>query len=82
VRYLIISDIHGNWEALRGVLSHVRRKRYDQVMFLGDAVGYGASPNLVVGWLRSLGPSTVAVRGNHNAGASLDHNHHACPLGE
>jgi predicted phosphodiesterase len=66
VRYLIISDIHGNWEALRGVLSHVRRKRYDQVMFLGDAVGYGASPNLVVGWLRSLGPSTVAVRGNHD----------------
>lgn len=66
MRYLIISDIHGNWEALRGVLSHVRRKRYDQVMFLGDAVGYGASPNLVVGWLRSLGPSTVAVRGNHD----------------
>ncbi len=66
MRYLIISDIHGNWEALRGVLSHVRRKRYDRVMFLGDAVGYGASPNLVVGWLRSLGPSTVAVRGNHD----------------
>jgi len=66
VRYLIVSDIHSNWEALRGVLSHVRRKRYDRVVFLGDAVGYGASPNLVVGWLRSLGPSTVAVRGNHD----------------
>ena len=66
MRYLIISDIHGNWEALRGVLSHVRRKRYDRVVFLGDAVGYGASPNLVVGWLRSLGPSSVAVRGNHD----------------
>ena len=66
MRYLIISDVHGNWEALRGVLGHVRRKRYDRVVFLGDAVGYGASPNLVVGWLRSLGPSTVAVRGNHD----------------
>lgn len=66
MRYLIVSDIHSNWEALRGVLSHVRRKRYDRVVFLGDAVGYGASPNLVVGWLRSLGPSTVAVRGNHD----------------
>ena len=66
MRYLIISDIHGNWEALRGVLNHVRRKRYDRIAFLGDAVGYGASPNLVVGWLRSLGPSAVAVRGNHD----------------
>jgi predicted phosphodiesterase len=66
VRYLIVSDIHGNWEALRGVLNHVRRKRYDRVVFLGDAVGYGASPNLVVGWLRSLGPATAAVRGNHD----------------
>ncbi len=66
MRYLIISDIHGNWEALRGVLNHVRRKRYDRVVFLGDAVGYGASPNLVLGWLRSLGPPATAVRGNHD----------------
>jgi predicted phosphodiesterase len=66
VRYLIISDVHGNWEALRGVLNHVRRKRYDRLIFLGDAVGYGASPNQVLSWLRSLGPPPVVVRGNHD----------------
>jgi predicted phosphodiesterase len=66
VRYLIISDIHGNFEALRGVLNHVRRKRYDQVVFLGDAVGYGASPNQVLSWLRALGPPAILVRGNHD----------------
>jgi predicted phosphodiesterase len=66
VRYLIISDIHGNWEAMRGVLNHVRRKRFDKVIFLGDAVGYGASPNQVLSWLRSLGPPPVVVRGNHD----------------
>jgi predicted phosphodiesterase len=66
VRYLILSDVHGNWEALRAVLSHVRRKRYDRVVFLGDAVGYGASPNQVLGWLRSLGPPAIVVRGNHD----------------
>jgi predicted phosphodiesterase len=66
VRYLIISDVHGNWEALRGVLNHVRRKRFDRVIFLGDAVGYGASPNQVLSWLRSLGPPPVVVRGNHD----------------
>jgi predicted phosphodiesterase len=66
VRYLILSDVHGNYEALRAVLGHVRRKRFDQVAFLGDAVGYGASPNQVLNWLRSLGGSAVMVRGNHD----------------
>jgi predicted phosphodiesterase len=66
VRHLIVSDIHSNWEALHGVLTHVRRKRFDRVLFLGDAVGYGASPNQVVGWLRSLGSQVEGVRGNHD----------------
>ena len=66
MRYLILSDIHANWEALQAVRAHVRRKRFDRVVFLGDAVGYGASPNRVLDWLRSLGNSLVAVRGNHD----------------
>lgn len=66
MRHLIVSDIHGNWEALHGVLTHVRRKRFDRVLFLGDAIGYGASPNQVVAWLRSLGSDLAAVRGNHD----------------
>jgi len=66
MRYLILSDIHGNWEALQAVLRHARRKRYTRILFLGDAVGYGASPNLVVDWLRSLGGRVVAIRGNHD----------------
>jgi predicted phosphodiesterase len=66
VRYLILSDIHANREALDSVLHHVRRKRYDRVLFLGDAVGYGASPNQILEWLRSLGQQAVLVRGNHD----------------
>ena len=66
MRYLILSDIHANWEALQAVRAHVRRKRFDRVVFLGDAVGYGASPNRVLDWLRSLGSDLVAVRGNHD----------------
>jgi len=53
-------------DALQGVLRHVRRKRYDRVVFLGDAVGYGASPNAVVSWLHGLGSSALIVRGNHD----------------
>ena len=66
MRYLILSDIHANWEALHAVVNHVRRKRYDRVLFLGDAVGYGASPNNVLNWLRSQGPPPLVVRGNHD----------------
>jgi len=66
MRYLVLSDVHGNWEALQAVLRHARRKRHGRVLFLGDAVGYGASPNLVVDWLRSLGGRVVAIRGNHD----------------
>jgi len=70
VRYLIVSDVHANHEALEAVLHHVRRKRYDRVLFLGDAVGYGASPNRVLAWLRSLGSQAAMVRGTH---------HRVCP---
>ena len=66
MRYLILSDIHANWEAVQAIRAHVRRKRYDRVAFLGDAVGYGASPNRVLDWLRSLGSSLDVVRGNHD----------------
>lgn len=66
MRFLILSDIHANWDALQAVMRHVRRKRYDRVVFLGDAVGYGASPNAVLNWLHDLGPSAAIVRGNHD----------------
>lgn len=66
MRYLVISDIHANWEALEAVLHKTKRKRYDRVLFLGDAVGYGASANRVLDWLRSLSPAPLVVRGNHD----------------
>jgi predicted phosphodiesterase len=36
VRYLILSDIHGNWDALVAVLRRVKRKRFDATLVLGD----------------------------------------------
>jgi predicted phosphodiesterase len=65
MRYLILSDIHSNQEALRAVLSFVRRKPWDKVVVLGDVVGYGADPNQTVDMLRALKP-LVVVRGNHD----------------
>lgn len=66
MRYLVLSDIHGNLAALEAVLSRVRRKRFDAVLMLGDVVGYGASPNQVVEALRELKPDMPRIRGNHD----------------
>ncbi len=61
--YLILSDIHGNWEALEAVLASARG-RYDRVLCLGDLAGYGADPNAVIDWTRAN--ATAVVRGNHD----------------
>jgi predicted phosphodiesterase len=65
MKYLILSDIHSNQEALGAVMSFVRRKRWDKAIFLGDLVGYGANPNQTVDTLRALKPF-VGIRGNHD----------------
>ncbi|PYQ66300.1 MAG: metallophosphoesterase [Acidobacteria bacterium] len=66
MRYLILSDMHANWEAFETVLRRARRKRYEAVLVLGDLVGYGAAPNQVVDAVRRMGPRLYTVRGNHD----------------
>ena len=61
--YLIVSDIHGNFEALGAVLEDARG-RYDRILCLGDLVGYGAEPNPVTDWARANAASVI--RGNHD----------------
>ena len=72
VRYLVISDIHGNLEALDTVLAALTPLGYDKVLVLGDLVGYGADPNAVVDRVRALDPFKI-IRGNHDkVAAGLD----------
>jgi predicted phosphodiesterase len=63
LRYLIISDIHANWEALYSVLQTAAGS-YDRVLCCGDLIGYGADPNPVVDWARQN--VEAVVRGNHD----------------
>ena len=73
MRMLILSDIHANAEALRAVLSRVRRKRFDRIACLGDFVGYGAQPNPVLDTMRTLRRTKLYSRGNHDrVAAGLD----------
>jgi predicted phosphodiesterase len=66
VRFLIISDIHANWDALDAVLNQAEGK-YDLVLNCGDLVGYGPEPNRVVDWCRAT--NAAVVRGNHDKAA-------------
>ena len=64
---IVLSDIHGNLEALEAVLADVRAcGAQGPMVFLGDMVGYGADPEAVVRRVRSL--EALAVLGNHEAG--------------
>lgn len=70
MKYLIISDIHANLEALEATLAAAGP--CDRVLLLGDLVGYGADPNAVVDRVRAL-PNVTIVRGNHDkVGAGLE----------
>jgi len=73
VRYLILSDLHANVEAVSAVLTRVRGRAYDAVLILGDFVGYGADPNAVIDRMRRLKKRKLMVRGNHDrVAAGLD----------
>ena len=63
MRYLILSDIHSNAEALEKCLQ-TAQGRYDETLCLGDLVGYGPDPNSVVDRIRDI--ARVILRGNHD----------------
>ncbi len=65
MRYLVLTDIHANLEALEAAVADARPRGFEQVLVLGDVVGYGPDPNAVVSLVQSLSPVAI-VRGNHD----------------
>jgi predicted phosphodiesterase len=63
VRFLIVSDLHANIEALDAVLADASG-RYDRIVCCGDLVGYNPDPAAVVEW--SEQHCHAIVRGNHD----------------
>jgi len=62
--YAIISDVHANLEALTAVLDAINSEQADQILFLGDSVGYGPDPNACISLL--MEKSRVMIAGNHD----------------
>jgi diadenosine tetraphosphatase ApaH/serine/threonine PP2A family protein phosphatase len=65
MRYLVLSDLHANVEALDAVLADADLRTWDRCLVLGDLVGYGADPDAVLDRVREKKPSQL-VRGNHD----------------
>lgn len=65
-KFAIISDIHGNFNALKSVIEVLEIKKPDQWICLGDIVGYGPNPVECLEIVIEMGMSTVL--GNHDAG--------------
>lgn len=61
----IISDIHGDYEALQTALDRLdNQHQVDQILCVGDLIGRGPNPNAVVDVIRQREIPTV--RGNHD----------------
>lgn len=69
MRTAIISDIHGNQEALSAVLYDIESLNIDEIVCLGDIVGYGPNPNECIQIVKKKCP--IILYGNHDA-AVLD----------
>jgi len=67
LRYALISDIHGNLQALDAVLEAIDDLDVDRLYCLGDIVGYGAKPGECIQRIREV--CQVVLLGNHDAAA-------------
>lgn len=65
----IISDIHGNLEALTAVLADIESRGVSRIYCLGDVVGYGPNPRECIDLVMKL---DRCVLGNHDQAALFD----------
>jgi predicted phosphodiesterase len=66
VRYLIVSDLHGNREALEAVLRDAAESAggYDRAVCCGDLCDYGPDSAYTIDWARTQ--AAAVIRGNHD----------------
>jgi predicted phosphodiesterase len=67
MRIAIISDIHSNVEALETSLDLIRQHKVDEIICLGDIIGYGANPNECIDLVRQA--THHVLLGNHDEAA-------------
>jgi predicted phosphodiesterase len=66
MHYAVMSDVHANLEALEAVLADIEQKHITDILFLGDATGYGPNPNECIEILTRR--CRILLAGNHDWG--------------
>ncbi len=66
----IISDIHGNLEALTSVLAKIDEMQINEIICLGDIIGYGPNPVECLDLVMNCCSTTIL--GNHDQAALFD----------
>ena len=66
----VISDIHGNYEALTMVLQHIKEQSVDEIICLGDIIGYGPDPLKCLDQV--MASCQLTILGNHDQAAIFD----------
>ncbi len=67
MRLALISDIHGNLEALESVLGDIEKHGVDRIHCLGDVVGYGCDPVACLNLVEEH--CAIKLMGNHEYAA-------------
>ena len=62
-RYALLSDIHANIEALEAVLLDLEKRNIDEILVLGDIIGYGPNPREC--WEKVHKIAKLILIGNH-----------------
>jgi predicted phosphodiesterase len=70
VRQALVSDIHGNLEAFEAVLADIACQKIDEIVCLGDVVGYGPNPCECLDLVMKKAKFTIM--GNHDQAALFD----------
>ena len=69
---LIMSDIHGNIEALKSVNEYLKNQKIDKLMLLGDIIDYGPHSNEVIEFISNLPYEIICnIRGNHEEWSNM-----------
>lgn len=64
MRIGFISDIHGNFTALKAVLADIKKQNIDQLICLGDTASLGPQPREVLDSLKEW--NAITIMGNHD----------------
>lgn len=64
MKVAVISDIHGNWQALENVIADYQQEGCERVLCLGDLAMAGPQPRIVIDYVMNRAENWITVKGN------------------